>query len=147
MSMTGITIYSEEQVIQALRNHLGNIDLASKELVVTRGELVTYIANHPEVLEARKQIKEGIKDEAEDLLVQGMRTDSTLLMFFLKTQAKDRGYGNQSHTTITGADGNPIEVNVNARALIALMQKAESSLNEEENESSEYTERKLLEEL
>lgn len=147
-SLTGIAIYTEAEVIQAFRNSLGNYDLAAKELKVSRGELVTFTSNHPEVLEARIQIKEGIKDEMEDLLIQGARTDNTLLMFFLKTQAPERGYGNKSHSVLSGPDGKPIQVNVNARALIAAFQRGFDSVEEEEEEQdvqSEYSpERQLL---
>lgn len=134
--LTGIAIYTEEQVIQALRNQLGNYDLASRELNVPRSQMMTFVANHPDTLEAVKQIKEGFKDLAEDLLVTKMKDDNGLLMFYLRTQAADRGYA--PSTTLKGDAKNPLQVNVNARTLIAAMRNGFSD-NESEEESDEVS--------
>lgn len=134
---TGIAIYEEATVIQALRNQLGNIKLAAMELNVERKELITYMANHPDVLEARRQIREGLIDDLEDVLFQQAKTDNTLLMFVMKTQAADRGYGNKSHTTHTGPDGKPIEIKVTARTMIAAFQRGIDLMKEEEEEQEE----------
>lgn len=111
---------SEDIVILAIRSQMGNVGLAATELGLTRGELLDYMVRHPDVMEAKKQIKEFIKDQAEDLLVEGMKTDPTLLMFFLKTQARDRGYGSTPATT---SINNTVEINLNARSLIEAMRQ------------------------
>jgi len=130
--------YLEENlVVLALRSQSGNVALAAMELGLSRGELYTYIINHPDVAEAKRQIKESVKDMAEDLLVSGMKTDNTLLMFFLRTQAKDRGYGTDNRSTIN----NKVEVNVDARSLIAAMQKGTKLIDaKDENENDESEE-------
>jgi hypothetical protein len=133
--LTGIAIYSQEQIIQALQNQLGHIGLAAAELNVPRGQLMKYLIDNPDIAEIKKQIKEATKDDAESLLVEGMKTDHTLLMFYLRTQCQDRGYGTSSSTTIKGDKDNPLQVNVNARTLIAAMRNGfekDPDIDEEE---------------
>lgn len=127
---------SEQTVINALRSQLGNVALAAAELSISRGQLMDYIQHHPDVRAEQLQIKESILDEAEVLLIQKMKTDNTLLMFYLRTQGKRRGY--TSDTTISGPGGGPIEVNLNARALIAAMRNGfEDDSKEESTEESD----------
>jgi hypothetical protein len=128
---------SEETVILALRSQYGNLNLTSAELSISRGQLQNYLVNHPAVLAERLQIKEGVKDFAEDLLRQKMVNSDTLLMFYLRTQAKDRGYGNEA--AITGADGKALEVTINARSLIDAMRKGMMELDAEESEQEEIS--------
>jgi len=125
--------YLEENiVILAIRNHMGNVGLAAKELGLSRGELVGYMARHPDTMEAKKQVKEFVKDQAEDLLVEGMQTDPNLLMFYLKTQARDRGYGS---TPNSASIHNKVEVNVDARTLIEAMRRG---IEQHENQIAGY---------
>jgi hypothetical protein len=128
---------AEEIVILALRNQFGNLDLTSAELSISRGQLQDYLVNHPAVLAERLQIKEGLKDFAEELLRKRMLNSDTLLMFYLRTQAKDRGYGNEA--AITGADGKPLQVTVNARSLIDAMRKGMMEPDAEESEQEEIS--------
>lgn len=129
--------YLEEGlVILALQSQMGNIGLAAKELGLSRGELLDYMARHPSVAETRQQIREAVKDDAEDLLVTGMKTNPALLIFFLKTQAKDRGYDTSHNTT----NNNNVEVNIDARSLIAAMRTGANLIDvkvESEEDESE----------
>jgi hypothetical protein len=128
--MTKQSEYLEENiVILAIRNQMGNVGLAAKELGLSRGELVDYMVRHPSVMDTKKQIKEFVKDQAEDLLVQKMQDDPTLLMFFLKTQARDRGYDlSSAPANVT----NRVEVKVDAKFLIAAMRQAADQPKQEE---------------
>lgn len=129
--------YLEEGVvILALQSELGNVGLAAAELGLSRGELVDYLARHPAVAETRKQIREGIKDTAEDLLVEKMKTDNALLVFFLRTQAKDRGYSTSSNSTIN----NNVEVNVDARSLIAAMRNGANLIDVQDEDEEDESE-------
>jgi hypothetical protein len=137
--------YLEESiVILAIRNQMGNMGLAAKELGLSRGELMDYMVHHPAVMDARIQVKEAIKDHAEDLLVSQMETEPGLLMFFLRTQAKDRGYD----TSKTLTTNNNVQVNVDARSLIAAMRNGTKAIDVQEDDIVEegelFTVPKLL---
>lgn len=112
----------ENIVILALQNQMGNVTLAAAELGLTHYDLVMYMGRHPDVLEAKNTIRaamrEALKDEAEDLLVAKMRSDNSLLIFYLKTQVKERGYDTSKGSVV---NNNKVEVNVDARSLIAAM--------------------------
>jgi|KBSMisStandDraft_5_1062788.scaffolds.fasta_scaffold07636_2 hypothetical protein len=125
--------YLEEGlVILSLQNQLGNIGLSAAELGLSRGELMEYLVRHPAVMETRKQIREAIKDTAEDLLFEKMKTDNSLLIFYLRTQAKDRGY-DTSHSNVLN---NNVNVNVDARSLIAAMRTGIKAIEAKEDEES-----------
>jgi hypothetical protein len=132
--MTHQSDYLEEGiVILALQSQMGNIGLAAMELGLSRGELYDYMARHPSVGETRQQIREAVKDDAEDLLISGMKTNPSLLVFFLRTQAKDRGYSTNPGSTIN----NNVEVNVDARSLIAAMRSGANLLDVTQDEDEE----------
>lgn len=118
---------SEETVILALRSALGRMDIAAKDLGLSRGQLQDYIVNHPAVREEKKQIKEALIDEAEEELARRMKNSDSLLIFFLRTQARERGY--EPSLPIVGADGKNLSVQIDARSLIAAMREgAESAI-------------------
>jgi hypothetical protein len=132
--MTRQAEYLEESiVILAIRSQLGNIGLAARELGLSRGELVDYMSKHPAVMDARIQVREAIKDDAEDLLISQMQTEPGLLMFFLRTQAKDRGYD----TSKTLTTNNNVQVNVDARSLIAAMRNGTKAIDAQEDDIAE----------
>lgn len=123
--------YLEESiVILAIRNCLGNMAMAAQELGLSRGELMDYMVRHPAVMEAKVQVKEAVKDRAEEILFSQMETEPSLLMFFLRTQAKDRGYD----TTKINTTNNNVQVNVDARSLIAAMRNGTHLLDVKEDD-------------
>jgi hypothetical protein len=129
--------YLEENlVILSLRNFMGNLGLAAMDLGLSRGELVAYIARHPDVAEARQQVREAVKDVAEDILFEKMKTDNQLLVFFLRTQAKDRGYS----TTVNSTINNRVEVNVDARSLIAAMRNGANLIDVQDEDEADESE-------
>lgn len=107
--MAGITV-SAEQVIEQLRQSHGNVKHAAGKLNTTRKTLHLYINDHPTVAAALADIREGEVDDAELMLYDRMRTSDTLLIFFLKTRAKQRGYTERSEHEITGGNGGALEV-------------------------------------
>lgn len=97
------------QAAEALRDKKGFITQAAKQLGITRQQLHNLINAHPTVKEALTDAREEMKDFAESKMYQGIAEGNTaLLIFYLKTQAKDRGYVERQE--ITGADAGPIEV-------------------------------------
>ena len=97
------------QCAEALKNSKGFVSQAARNLGISRQQLHKIINKHPTVKEAVTDAREEMKDFAEGKLYQGIANDTTaLLIFYLKTQAKDRGYvERQEHT---GADAGPIEI-------------------------------------
>lgn len=92
----GAITKKEKQVIAQLKKSRGNISHAADALDTSRTTMHAYINEHPTVKEALKDIKEANKDRAETMLEARMATSDTLLIFYLKTQAYDRGYGDKS---------------------------------------------------
>lgn len=88
----------------------GNISHAASKLNTSRISLHKYINEHPTVAAALVDIREATKDFAETLLQDRMRTSDTLLIFYLKTQAHDRGYSERSQVELTGRDGGDIVI-------------------------------------
>ena len=107
--MGAITVGVTEVIAQLERSH-GNIKHAAGKLSTSRTILHRYINEHPTVAAALADIREGTKDDAELMLYDRMRTSDTLLIFYLKTQAKDRGYTERTETEISGRDGGDIVI-------------------------------------
>lgn len=102
--MAGITATAQE-VIAQLKASRGNISHAAGKLDTSRETLRKFINEHPTVKTAAKDIKEAAKDRAETMLEKRMETSDTLLIFYLKTQAHDRGYGDKSQIEHGGTVG------------------------------------------
>ena len=83
---------------------------AAGKLNTSRATLHKYINEHQTVAVALADIREGTKDHAETMLYDRMRTSDTLLIFYLKTQARERGYGDT--VAVTGEGGGPVVVKV-----------------------------------
>jgi len=107
--MAAISVGVTEVIAQLERSH-GNIKHAAGKLNTSRTVLHRYINEHPTVAAALADIREGTKDDAELMLYDRMRTSDTLLIFYLKTQAKDRGYTERTETEISGRDGGDIVI-------------------------------------
>ena len=107
--MAAITVSAVEVIDQLQRSH-GNIKHAAGKLNTTRTTLHKYINDRPTVAAALSDIREGTKDDAELMLYDRMRNSDTLLIFFLKTQAHDRGYRETTRQELTGEGGGPLEV-------------------------------------
>ena len=102
---------STDEVMAVLTKTKGNVKFAAKELRTSRESLYKYIRRHPTVKRHIDDIREGTKDDAETMLQTRMMSSDTLLIFYLKTQAKDRGYvERQEHS---GPDGDNLTITLN----------------------------------
>ena len=103
--MTKTTI---AEAAKALRDQKGFVTHAARQLGISRQRLHTLIKNHPTVKEAVDDAREEMKDFAESKLYQGISEGNTaLIIFYAKTQMKDRGYVERQE--VTGKDGGPLE--------------------------------------
>jgi hypothetical protein len=83
----------KKAILKALENHYGNVTLACKDAKVDRTMFYDYIKADEEFAKDVAMVKEVKKDFAENALVKNMKEGKEAsIMFYLKTQCKDRGY-------------------------------------------------------
>jgi hypothetical protein len=101
--------YTAEEVAAAVYEAKGWRPLQPNGWAATRLQCATMRPNIPTVREAITQAREDLKDFAESKLLRRIDDDDlTAIIFFLKTQAKDRGYVERAE--VTGADGGPLHI-------------------------------------
>lgn len=72
---------------------LGNISLACQQANVGRSTYYLWMRENPAFKINVENIKEGMVDFVESKLMQEIqKSNTTAIIFFLKTQGKDRGY-------------------------------------------------------
>ena len=82
-----------KDAIQAIQDTKGFVSTAAKRLGISRVQLYRIINKHPTVKEALIDAREEMKDYAESKLFTNIQEGKEASIFFyLKTQAKDRGY-------------------------------------------------------
>ena len=98
-----------EQVIQALEKHQGLAALAAHSLGVTMQTVYNYRDRYPTIAARMKELRERRTDRVELALYDKINAgDTASIIFYLKTQAKDRGYVERQE--VTGADGGAVLV-------------------------------------
>jgi hypothetical protein len=99
------------QAIEAVQDSKGFITTVAKRLGCTRGNVYALMNKFPTVEQAIKDERETLKDFAEGKLFQQIDDgNTTAIIFYLKCQAKERGYVERQE--ITGAEGAPVTVKV-----------------------------------
>ena len=94
----------KEDLLNALAQTSGIVSSACKAANVSRMTYYRYYNEDPEFREKADDVKELQKDFAESLILKKMKEgDTTMLIFYAKTQMKDRGYTERKE--ITGKDG------------------------------------------
>jgi hypothetical protein len=84
---------THKAVAAALMATHGNISAAARSLSVTRKAIQQRIKQVPGLQEAVTEARESAKDNIESALeVQALDGNIAAICFFLKTQAKERGY-------------------------------------------------------
>jgi len=81
------------EAAQAIKKAKGFITIAAKNLGISRSQLHNLINAHPTVKAALTDAREEMKDFAEGKLFANIQEGKEASIFFyLKCQAKDRGY-------------------------------------------------------
>jgi superfamily II DNA or RNA helicase len=94
--------FTAQQVADAVYEAKGLASIAARRLGVSATTVRKYAAKHPSVKEAILQAREDLKDFAESkLLTRIDAEDMTAIIFYLKTQAKDRGYVERQEVNAT----------------------------------------------
>lgn len=96
-----------EKMIDAIEQAHGFVSKACAILHCSRDHFYTKLKGFPTVQRAMEEIRNKRTDFVEskmlDLINEG---NPTMIIFYLKTQAKDRGYVERHE--VTGAEGGPI---------------------------------------
>lgn len=121
---------SDEEIMNAIEAHRGNISAAARVLGYTRPALSNRISNTPELAEHLAHVRETSVDHAESLLWVHIEQKENLqaLLEYLKAQGKKRGYGNQSIDMILDAKVNH---GVDEAMLEQLLKKFEEGIEDE----------------
>lgn len=110
--------YTVEQVEEALRLSAGLLYGAAEKLRCAPSTVTNYVKRHKRLQRAIEEAKESTLDMAEAQLINLMQEgDRTAIIFYLKTQGKERGYIERQELT-GAADGDPIHYVVEAPPLI-----------------------------
>lgn len=122
--------YTAAEMAEAIAEAKGFISTAAKRLGCGRRTIYRYIRQYASVRQAVEDAREDMKDFAEAKLfqlIQGYQVctasdeeeaprvvhyqpNVTAIIFYLKCQAKDRGYVERMQHEVTGADGGPLVV-------------------------------------
>jgi hypothetical protein len=101
--------YTIDQVIAALKATGGIKTLAAQKLGCDPSTVHGYINRYWEIGEAVAQVAESVLDLAEAKLLKHIKGGNlTAIIFYLKTQGKQRGW--VERVEATGKDGAPIEM-------------------------------------
>ena len=99
------------KVVRAIEAENGYITRAAKRLGVDAQTIYNYRDRYPAVALAIEESREQRHDLVENALMNRIgEGDTTAIIFYLKCQAKGRGYVERQE--ITGRDGGPIETTV-----------------------------------
>lgn len=129
----------KEDFLLALNKNSGIVSAACRSVGISRATFYEWYNEDAEFAEKADDVKETQKDFCEALILKKMKEgDTTMIIFYAKTQMKDRGYSERRE--VTGANGDdlikPQEVDLSKlspeqRAL--LLKIGEDVLNEEED--------------
>lgn len=96
--------YTAEQVAQALKDANGIVRYAAQRLGCSRLTVYNYMKKYASVKQAHEDARENQIDYVEGKLLEQINSGNiTAIIFYLKTQAKHRGYTERQE--VTGADG------------------------------------------
>lgn len=85
--------YSAEQMIEAIKAANGIIATAARRLGCDRSTVYAYINKYKTVAAARDEARETTLDWVESKLMEQIGVGNmTAIIFYLKTQGKQRGY-------------------------------------------------------
>lgn len=85
--------YTATEVIEATRGSKGYVSVIASRLGCSRMHVYRLMEKYPTVKEALENEREGNKDFVEGKLMQQIDSGNiTAIIFYLKCQAKERGY-------------------------------------------------------
>jgi transposase-like protein len=128
---------TDEDIAKALMDQGGIVSAVARTLGMHRRTISNRIRASEQLQEAVKDARESCKDEAENqLFAKIKRGNLVAIIFYLKTQARDRGYSERHEHHVTGDMDTLIPASVRQQAvqsdegLKALQSALETSLAE-----------------
>ncbi len=101
--------YTAQEMIDAIHEARGFLTVAADKLGCSRRTVYRYMRDYPTVQEALDDTREKRHDFVEGKLMAAINNDNiAAIIFYLKTQCKQRGYIERHEHT--GAEGGPIVV-------------------------------------
>ena len=101
--------YTAQQVADALIAAKGFVSVAARNLQCSDETVRNYMKRYAACRQAVIDAREAMIDYTEGKLYQNIQNNDTVsILFYLKTQAKHRGY--VERTEVTGANGNSIVI-------------------------------------
>jgi hypothetical protein len=89
-------VHRDEEIKKALLDNSGLISPAAKQLGLERQSLEHRLKTNPELKAWRVTCVEDAKDKAESKVQEAIdKSEPWAIQFFLKTQGRDRGYGDE----------------------------------------------------
>lgn len=102
------------RIINAIGESSGLLTLAAKKAGLGYTTVWRYTQDFPSVKQAVIEAKERMIDFAEGKLYEKIKEgDNVAIIFYLKTQAKHRGYIERAE--VSGIGGEPIRYEINAK--------------------------------
>lgn len=90
--------------VEAIKKHHGLVSVVAESLGVDRAAVYRARERHPTVAQALEEARERTIDHVESKLMGRIDSgDTTAMIFFLKTQAKHRGYVERQEVNATVA--------------------------------------------
>lgn len=106
-----MAILVEESVADALREFDGNMAAVARKFGVSRVAVWLFVEAREALKEIVAQEKERLVDDIEGAFIRNAKNGNVpAQIFFLKTQARHRGYSERLE--VGGADGGPLQLNV-----------------------------------
>jgi hypothetical protein len=100
---------SNKKIIGAIMRHRGLLAPAAESIGIARSTIYDRAKKSEAIRTAIDEARETMIDKAESKLFESVEArDAWAVQFYLKTQAKNRGYVERSE--LTGADGGPVDV-------------------------------------
>ena len=99
------------EAIAAIKKSRGFVSKAAADCNTSRTTFHKMINEHPTLREAVEDAREANKDFVENKLMTAINNDNiTAIIFYLKTQAKDRGYVEKQELQHSGEVTAPVQV-------------------------------------
>jgi hypothetical protein len=91
MKRAGLTAPAVEEKLRQLN---GNMAAVARAFGCTRGAVWDFCRRRPTLQQVAQDVRESLKDHAESALYKAvLEGEAWAVCFYLKTQARDRGYG------------------------------------------------------
>ncbi len=93
--------YTAQEVIDALNDAKGYVSKTASNLRCNPCTVYAYANRHPTIQQAWDDIREARHDSVESALAGRIAAgDTTAIIFYLKTQVKQRGYAERSSNSL-----------------------------------------------